>query len=977
MTRPRTATDHSDPFARGRSLKPLLVPEPALTVEVDDRPAALMLLRAGLQSRVQGHPKWPPLPRGFITLLLGKRREAHGSGPIGGLSRKTPVCISCYGSAVAPPALYCVGGRCSRTRQVGAAQLCCGQPRPPRAAWARTEICAAVLNPLQSSPVVTMVGRKFRLMVAATFVHVFAPAGATQSPRPQQPQALLQAHPELVAQLRQRIITSGMTADQVRARLRAEGYPESLLDPYLPGTTAAPTAVGEDVLAAMVRLGIADAEEIPSLRRDPPADTSRRGTPSDEPTKRPDESGIFGLDVFRRNTSQFDPNLFGPVDANYRIGPGDRLVLVLTGQIEASHTLEVTREGFIVIPQVGQVDVANLTMGELEAVLFNRLHRVYSALGRGPGATTRFSVSPARLRSNQVYVIGDVTAPASYRISGAGTVLTALYAAGGPTPAGSLRRVEVRRAGHVVNVLDVYDYLLRGDASRDSRLENGDVVFVPVHGPRVEVRGEVLRPATYELKPGETLVDVVRAAGGFRATANRRRVQIERIVPPSDRTENGRDRIVIDVTSDNLTNGEGPAFPLENGDAVTVFSVTDRVRNRVAVQGHLWAPGTVGFTPGMRVSDALRLAGGVKPDVYVGQVLVSRLQSDSTRIQLRTSFRDTLGSVTNDFPLAEDDEIRVFSVTEFRPSRYVAINGAVRNSGRYPYREGMTMRDLVLLAGGLEEKAYLETAEVARLPDSRDGGRLAVTMRVPLDSSYLFERGPDGKYLGPPGLPAPNGPAAEVPLEVYDNVLILEQPEWELHRTVALTGEVRFPGHYSLRSKDERLVDVIRRAGGLTRQAYPGGVHFERTRDSVGRIGIDLPRALRNAHSRENLLLEDGDSIHVPPYKPTVSVTGAVNSPVAVAYVPGRDIDYYIAAGGGPNRRADVSRAYVTQPNGKVESRPRRSQLMARSPRPMPGGTVVVPERDPNDKRDYVQAVGAVAQVLAGLVAIIALIGRP
>jgi polysaccharide export outer membrane protein len=832
--------------------------------------------------------------------------------------------------------------------------------------------------------VVMVLGPKCRLLVTAIILHLFALAGWAQPPTPQHAQTL-QARSELIAQLRQRIITSGMTAEQVRARLRAEGYPENLLDPYLPGTSAAPVAVGDDVLAAMVNLGIVDADELALLRRAPGDEAPRTITSGDEPsptgsdsagTKSPEETRIFGLDVFRRNTSQFDPNMTGPVDANYRLGPGDRLVLVLTGQIEAAHTLDVTREGFIVIPQVGQVDVANLTLGQLEDVLFNRLRRVYSNLGREPGASTRFSVSPARLRSNQVYVIGDVTAPASYRISGAGTVLTALYAAGGPTVAGSLRRVEVRRGGRLVNVVDVYDYLLRGDASRDSRLDNGDVVFVPVHGPRVQVGGEVLRPATYEVKPGETLADVIRAAGGFRATANRRRVQIERVVPPSERTENGRDRIVIDVTSDNLANGAGPAFPLESGDIVRVFSVTDRVRNRVAVQGHVWGAGTVGFTPGMRVSDALRLAGGVKPDVYIGQVLVSRLRSDSTRVQLRTSFRDTLGAVTNDFPLAEDDEIRVFSVTEFRPERYVAISGAVRKSGRYPYREGMTVRDLVLLAGGLQEKAFLQSAEVARLPKSRDGGKLAVTTRVPLDSSYLFERGPDGRYLGPPGLPAPSGSAPEVRLEVYDNVLILEQPEWELQRTVALTGEVRFPGRYSLTSKDERLVDVIRRAGGLTNQAYADGVYFDRASDSVGRIGIDLPRALRNPRARDNLLLEDGDSVHVPSFRPTVNVTGAVNSPVAVAYVPGRDIDYYISAGGGPNRKADASRAYVTQPNGKVESRPRRSQLMGRSPRPKPGSTVVVPERDPNDKRDYAQAVGSVAQVLASLVAIIALIVR-
>jgi protein involved in polysaccharide export with SLBB domain len=338
--------------------------------------------------------------------------------------------------------------------------------------------------------------------------------------------------------------------------------------------------------------------------------------------------------------------------------------------------------------------------------------------------------------------------------------------------------------------------------------------------------------------------------------------------------------------------------------------------------------------------------------------------------------QDTLGTVVNDLPLLEDDEVRVFSVGEFRPERYVAVAGAVRRSGQFPYREGMTLRDLVLLAGGLHEKAYLQAAEIARLPEERDGGRLAETIRVPLDSSYLFERGPDGRYLGPPGVPAPAGPAPEVALKPYDNVLILEQPDWDLQRTVFITGEVKFPGRYSLVSKNDRLRDLIERAGGLTNQAYAGGVYFHRKQDALGRIGIDLPRALRNARFRDNLALEDGDSIHVPQYKPTVNVTGAVNSPVAVAYVPGRNLDYYIDAAGGLSRKAEGRRAYVTQPNGRVESRTRRGFFPDGIPKPGPGSTVFVPERDPNERRDYVQIAGAVAQVLAAMVAIVAVIVR-
>lgn len=775
--------------------------------------------------------------------------------------------------------------------------------------------------------------------------------------------------PELVSQLQARIGASGLTPDQLRARLRAAGFAESLLDPYLPGTSALATPLANDTLFAAVRsLGLADSTEVASLQA-----LNRTLAPHD--SVRPDTGlRVFGLEVFQRATSQFEPNLSGPVDDRYRLGPGDVLVLILTGDVELAHTLEVTREGFIVIPQVGQLYVSNLSLAELDQLLYTRLGRVYSGVRRGNGATTRFHVSVARLRSNQVFVVGDVAVPGSYRVSSAGSALTALYAAGGPNVNGSLRRIEIRRGGQVVDVLDLYDYLLRGDASHDVRLETGDVVFVPVHGPRVKIDGEVIRPAIYEIREGEGLPDLVRAAGGFTASASRRRVQIRRILPPDQRTEIGRDRVVIDLSAEQFEQGLSPSFALQPGDEVEVFPVVDRVRSRITVDGNVWAPGPQGYAPGMRLSDAIRRAGGVKPDVYLGQILVSRLQPDSTRIQLRSSFRDSTGSVSDDIVLREDDSIEIFSLSTFRPDRYVVVTGAVNAGGRFPYRAGMTLRDVVLMAGGLRESAYLGEAEIARLPESRENGVVATAFRVPLDSGYLFERSGNGSYLGPPGLPAPNGHTADVPLRPYDNVLILQQPEWQLQRTVFIGGEVRFPGQYALVTKTERLSGLLERAGGLTEEAYPDGVVFYRSEDRVGRVGIDLPRVLRGQSKQDDLILQHGDSIVIPEYNPVVKVYGSVNSPVGVAYVPGRSIEYYIAAAGGPSRDADHRRAYVRQPNGKVESARYRALLLPNSlPEPRAGAVIYVPAKDPNEKRDLGAVAGSVAQILASIVAIVAI----
>jgi protein involved in polysaccharide export with SLBB domain len=746
------------------------------------------------------------------------------------------------------------------------------------------------------------------------------------------------------------------------------------------------------VFAAAMALGLADAAELgagpatPSGLPAPIADLAE-SLPMVSPASglgalppvAADTAGIFGLSLFSRPSSEFDPALAGPVDASYKLGPGDQLVLILSGEVELSYTLPVGREGYVTIPRVGTVFVNNLSVAELEDVLLGRLARVYTGVGRSETAPIRLLLSVARLRTVQVYVVGDVRVPGSYRISSAGTMLTALYAAGGPTANGSLRRIELRRGAATVASFDLYDYLLRGDASRDRRLENGDIIFVPVHGPRVTVLGEVQRPSTYELAAGDALADMLRAAGGPTPRADLRRAQVERILPPAERSLSGRDRLVLDLGPEVFAGVVGGAPPddgapriaLSPGDVVRVFPVADRVRNRITVLGNVWSPGAQGLRTGARLSDALAQAGGIRGDTYLGQLLVSRLLPDGRRLQLRTAFIDSTGRVAEDLALQEDDEVRVFSRDEFRPERYVVINGAVRRSGRVAYREGMTLRDLVLLAGGLDEGALLTAAELARLPEDRREGRLARTERVPLDSTYLFERTADGRYLGPPGVPAPASSAPEVALQPYDHVLILRQTDFELPRTVFLGGEVRFPGRYTITSKTERLLDVLQRAGGISPEGHADGVQFWRRTDVTGRIGVDLPRVLRDPRDRDNLLVADGDSIVVPRYNAVVSVEGAVNAPALVPFVAGASADYYVAAAGGPAANADLKRVFVRQPNGKLESVKRRLLLPDGVPAPRAGAVVTVAVEDPNRKRDFVAMAGAVAQVLASTVAIV------
>jgi polysaccharide export outer membrane protein len=812
-------------------------------------------------------------------------------------------------------------------------------------------------------------------------VALCAPAlGRAQAlPTPQQAQRALQ-QPGVAAQVRSRISSSGMTPDQIRSRLRAAGYSETLLDAYLTGAADTSSATpGADVMNAVRFLGLVDAAEQDSttmvrLAREAGRDVSPALGATAREAAAP-RSNIFGLDVFRRSTSQFEPDLAGPVDATYKLGPRDVLALILTGGVENSYSLEVTREGFVVIPQVGQVFVANLNLDQATDVLYRRMRSVYSGLGRDAASSTKLYVTVARLRANQVFVMGDVQIPGSYQLSSAGTMLTALYAAGGPTDNGNLRGIELRRGGKVVSTLDVYAYLTSGDAARDLRLETGDVLFVPVHGARVEIRGEVIRPAIYELGKSETLRDLIRLSGGFTAEASRQRVLVRRIVPASQRDEGGRDRTVLDVASEDLKTLGAPAFPLVDGDQVEVLSIADKVRNRISVRGAVWLPGNQGYVPGMQLSDALRLAGGVKPDVK--NVQISRLQTDQTRRELRAAVADTLGALMADMALQEDDSITVFGLTDFRPNRYVAITGSVRNGGRFPWHEGMTLRDLLHYAGGLADGAYLEQAEVARIPKNRTSGSLSVTVNVQMDSTYLLERGLDGSYKGPAGLSARSSGSPEVLLEPYDNVLILRQPDWELDRSVVVRGEVQFPGEYVLKSKHERVADLVLRAGGLTAVAYSAGAVFTRPQGGVGRIGFDLARALQDTTFRDNLVMAPNDTLYVPPYRSVVDVRGAVHSPIGVAYSPGKNINYYIDAAGGETFNADKARAYVQQPNGVVHPYSARFLFIPDGkPDPLPGAVVFVPQKDPNDRKDWTAIVGSVAQVLTSLVAVVAIATR-
>jgi protein involved in polysaccharide export with SLBB domain len=674
---------------------------------------------------------------------------------------------------------------------------------------------------------------------------------------------------------------------------------------------------------------------------------------------------LFGLNVFRQATTQFQPVVQGPVPSSYRLGPGDVLLLILTGDVELAYDLTVTRDGFIVIPDVGRISVANVTMDQLQTILRTRLAGSYSGIVTG---TTQFDVTVSQVKINNIRVVGEVARPGSYQLAATASALSALYEAGGLTERSNFRNVQVRRGAELVGVVDLYDYLISGNVPADIALQSGDVVFVPIRGPRIKVVGEVIRPAIYEGRPGEPLRAIIQAAGGPTAEAHLENATLVRMLPPDERGPAGQNRTVRTVNLAQLLRDTTISFPVYDGDSLTLHPLTSPRRDAVTISGSVWQPGTYQLTSGMRIWDLMQAAGGVRPETYAGRAQIVRTRSDSTQVMLGVVLSpDGTTPPADNVLLAESDSITIYPRTDFRPARHVRVLGAVQSPGIFVHSDSMTLRDAVLMAGGLRDDAYLMEAEISRLPPypvGDNGDSLATVLRVPLDSTYVFD--PTADVVRPVGNGV-RGP--EVVLKAYDNVFIRPHPGIELQRNVTITGEVRFPGSYTLLSNDERLLDVIDRAGGLRPQAYANGIRFFRFDGNVGRISIALPDIIQNPEHRDNLIMTEGDSVYIPSFIPTVRVEGAVLSPnTSVAFVPGRNTDYYVEGAGGYSRQADKDKTYVQQPNGLIEKKDER---------PEPGAVIVVPPKDPSDRGINVSVLlGGIAQALTALTTVVLLLDR-
>lgn len=662
------------------------------------------------------------------------------------------------------------------------------------------------------------------------------------------------------------------------------------------------------------------------------------------------ENATFGASFFHLDAGVFQPPSFGPVPDDYRLGVGDELAIHAWGEVDFQLTRVVDRDGAVILPRSGKVVCAGRTLGEVEASIREQLSRSHASIG----TNTQVEVTLGQLRPIRVYVIGEATRPGSYQLSSASTVLTALYAAGGPAETGSYREIRLVRGSQTVATLDLYDYLVRGERGGDRLLQEGDTVFIPNRLRRVQVTGPVRRPMHYEMKAGESLRDLLEYAGGLMPEAVPDPVHIRRVLAAKDRRPGQPDHVFLDIA---LNDGQ-PAVELLDGDRVVVDAIGERLDRYVDVRGSVKVPGRYEYRDGLTVKDLVAMAGGLWPDAMTDQAVIDRTSPEGDLYSVTIPLAATLDGTGAPMALQSRDVLHVFARWELQRRPQVHITGEVYEPVSPLWRAGMTLRELVLKAGGLKDSANLLQAEVSRLLEgavtstdiTQRPEQTVQVLRVPLGADFLARD--DGFLLMP-----------------YDRVAIRRLPWWEMQRTVTIRGEVFFPGQFSLERKDERLSSLVQRAGGLRPDSYLEGARVQRVQDGVGNVAIDLAKALAEPGSDADIILQDGDEVIVPDRMFTVKVVGEVGFPTSLVWEEGRKINWYVDRAGGYLEKADKGKSRVVWPNGMSLPNKGGSKVIA-------GSTIIVPRKAPPEGESTLSKLKEISGILAGVATVWLVIDR-
>ncbi len=613
----------------------------------------------------------------------------------------------------------------------------------------------------------------------------------------------------------------------------------------------------------------------------------------------------FGYDMFQRDPAIFQGSGLGALDPGYNIGPGDEIIIMLWGETQFRQVLIVDREGFVFIPEVGQVFVNGLTMNLLESKLFKVLSQKYSSLiaANGGNPTTFLDVSLGNLRPLRILVVGEVNQPGAYQVSPATTIFTSLYYFNGPKPLGSLRDIRLIRNGKTTASIDFYDYLLSGKKMNDLRLQLDDTIFIPPRGKTVTINGEINRPAIYELKDKEGLLDLVSIAGDFTTKAHLDRIQIDRIVPAEQRKTLGMERMVIDVNMNHLQ-AVGTHLELLDGDTIIVFPVQDLRENYVDISGNVSRPGRYEIKEKLKVNDLVELADGIISDTYLEMAHLVRFNNDLTREMFELHLGQALQKNEQDnMVLQPHDSLIIFNKNNILNAfKSVNILGAVKSPGEYIFYDRMTINELLVQAGGFAKNVYKVKLEVMRVDPqttslNKFGNSLEMQDFVTIEEFGQISQNEKFNTLQP-----------------HDIVFVRADPNFKLNQLVNVTGAVTFPGEYALLSPNEHVSDLVKRAGGITQDAYPEASAL--IRDSI-EVNIDLLKIMKNPGSNIDFNVLSGDEIHIYKHPNMVFIYGEVNNSGAYKYIPGRSVNKYINEAGGYSSKADRRDVSIRYPNGE------------------------------------------------------------
>ena len=659
----------------------------------------------------------------------------------------------------------------------------------------------------------------------------------------------------------------------------------------------------------------------------------------------PQEDKVYGETLFQRENLTFAPNMNMPTPANYVLGAGDEIIIDVWGDSELNVQYKIAPDGHITVPGLGRIQLSGMNVDQAESRIRTQFSTIYSDLDSSQPHTF-LAISVGNVRTIKVNVMGEVRSPGTYTLSSFASAFHALYTAGGTTNIGSLRNIRIFRSGRQMADIDLYEYLIKGNNMEDITLQDGDIVMVEPHGILAQAKGEVRRPMWYEIKPHETLQDLIRYAGGFSENAFKGTITLQR--------SGDAEREVH-----TLSEAEYPVFQLHDGDKIQVDSILSRFTNMVEISGSVYRPGKYALSDRIStVRDLIEIAQGTTGDAYLQRALLYRENDDLTLSMRSFNLDALLSNQISDVELKRNDLIHIPSILALDDNLTVYIGGEVHNPATYPYAENMHVEDIILRAGGLTEAASTARIDVYRRIKDPSGTTITENTSTVHTFSLL-----DGEIVS-------NNP--DFVLEPFDQIIIRRSPGYEEQQLVTIEGEVLFKGSYSKITKDERLSSLINRSGGLTPYAYTKGARLsrrltpeeqEKVKESIQiktqvdrlntdsllmeeinneniathYVGIDLEKALKNPGGPEDIILREGDVLNVPEYNELIKISGAVLYPNMVTYKKNKKISYYINQAGGYSRLAMKGKPFVVYMNGEVSS--------GRWARVEPGCEIIVPEK--------------------------------